>query len=226
MTMQHKRVEFQGGVVGGDRGLARLSKAAKLYSMRIGHLSMASKRVTARIIRDEPHLKPAWYCLEVAAKREFTVEKLLVDADVEVILPRCEGVASYRRGRLIRAPIIPVIAGYVMVRCLYNPAAMAGLLAVEGVKGIVGGYLHPHTVSDKDASRFSDKAVAGDYDYRAAAVTYYMGETVRVMDGPFSGFLALVIDVDKANACRILVEVEIFGRKTPIEMALAQVEKI
>ena len=99
MTMQHKRGEFQGSVIGGDRGLARLNKASKLHAMRIGHLSMASKRVTDRITRDEPHLKAAWYCLEVAHRREFTVEKMLVDADVEVLVPRCEGVAGRRRGR-------------------------------------------------------------------------------------------------------------------------------
>ena len=57
------------------------------------------------------------------------------------------------------------------------------------------------------------------------AIPYVVGETVKVVDGPFNGFDGIVEKVNEEKR-KLEVMVKIFGRKTPLELSYMQVEKI
>ena len=57
------------------------------------------------------------------------------------------------------------------------------------------------------------------------AIPFEVGESVKVADGPFSGFDAVIEDINNEKK-KLKVMVKIFGRKTPLELGFMQVEKL
>ena len=55
-------------------------------------------------------------------------------------------------------------------------------------------------------------------------IPYVVGETVKVIDGPFNGFNGTIEDINEEKK-KLQVMVKIFGRKTPLELSFMQVEK-
>ncbi|TWF53251.1 transcription termination/antitermination protein NusG [Neorhizobium alkalisoli] len=225
MTMQHKRGSFfnfaNGEVEIRDYALLKVENAQRAQAIRINQLGLASRRIA-----DEyPHLA-AWFCLRTTAGREFLVESALIDAKVQALVPTRKGDKIMKRHRIIPAPTLPVLPGYVLVRCVPAPGAMAGLRRFERVLDVIGTAEKPYRVPDKFVSKFIEKAVAGEYDHRPPApADYPVGQPVRVIDGPFASFPGTVTDFD-GESCRIRVEVMIFGRATPVELDVAQIEKV
>ncbi|TXI06168.1 MAG: transcription antiterminator, partial [Rhizobium sp.] len=166
------------------------------------------------------------YCLRVMTGRENAVEKLLADADVESLVVMTNVCKVVKRGRVRVVASRPVIRGYVLVRCCAVPAAMMGLLEVDDVIDIVGGAIKPYRADADSISRFKTMAAEGKYD--ATVVTQHgfeLKEEVRVTDGPFASFPAIIVAIDDEKSM-VSVEVNIFGRPTPVHMHLDQIEKV
>lgn len=197
-------------------------KAIRDEAIRIREIGMASKRIVA----DYPELA-GWFCLSVRHRAEFAVEKDLQAADIIACVPRRMGEEKVHRGRRLPAPILPVIPGYILVQVVPSASAFMAMRHLDRVTGIVGRGEIPYRLPVEKIEHFIALAASGRYDHRVEKVSYIPGEMVAVIDGPFASFPATVVAINEEDgASRINVEVNIFGRMTPVELDIAQVGKV
>ena len=109
--------------------------------------------------------------------------------------------------------------GYVFVKMVYSDDTWHVIKSVRGVAGFVGA-------SGNDPIPLTeDEVYEMGVEKKQIIVNYAVGDTVRILDGPLSSFTGVVdeLDVDK-NAVSVIVSM--FGRETPVEFELDQVEAI
>ena len=112
-----------------------------------------------------------------------------------------------------------VYPGYVLVKMVYSDDTWHVIRNIRGVTGFVGS-------SSNDPTPLTEEEVYQmGVEKREIVVNYAVGDTVRILDGPLSSFTGVVedIEVDK-NAVSVIVSM--FGRETPVEFELDQVEVV
>ena len=112
-----------------------------------------------------------------------------------------------------------VYPGYVLVKMVYSDDTWHVIRNIRGVTGFVGS-------SSNDPTPLTEEEVYQmGVEKREIVVNYAVGDTVRILDGPLSSFTGVVdeLDVDKNS---VSVIVSMFGRETPVEFELDQVEPI
>jgi len=133
-----------------------------------------------------------------------TQEKIIIDAG---------------KKKTIRERLFP---GYVMVRMILTDETWGVVRNTTGVTGFVGAGakptpLPPHEV---DAILKFTKLEAPKFELK-----FKVGETVKVIDGPFTDFLGKVDEIDEEKG-KVKVLVSVFGRETPIELDFLQVSRL
>ncbi|MEY9375055.1 transcription termination/antitermination protein NusG [Rhizobium leguminosarum] len=227
MTMQFRKGGLGSStIVVSAEAWAKRDKAAGAKRLRIDHLNMASRGAVERLAKDTSAPKPGWYCLRVMTGRENAVEKCLNAGDVESLVVMTNECKVVRRGRVKIVLPRPVICGYVLVFCSPIPAATMGLMHVADVIDIVGGAIRPYRADEKSILRFKEMASEGKYDASVRKAHGFMvEENVRVSDGPFASFPGTITEINDEHH-RVKVDVMIFGRLTPVDLDIDQIEKI
>jgi len=107
----------------------------------------------------------------------------------------------------------------VLVKMVYSDDTWHVIRNIRGVTGFVG------TSSNDPTPLTEDEVYQMGVEKREIVVNYSVGDTVRILDGPLSSFTGVVesVDVDK-NAVSVVVSM--FGRETPVEFELDQVEVV
>ena len=157
---------------------------------------------------------------------ETEISRLGLSDFVDQVLVPTEKVIQIRNGKKINKERI-YFPGYIMVE-----ANLAGEVphVIKSVTGVIG-FLGETKGGDPVPLRKSEiNRMLGKVDELAVqndniAIPYEVGETVKVVDGPFNGFDGVIENVNEEKR-KLEVMVKIFGRKTPLELSYMQVDKI
>jgi transcriptional antiterminator NusG len=140
----------------------------------------------------------------------------------EILVPT-EHIVEIRRGRKINSER-KFFPGYVLVKCTLSDDVYHLIKNTPKVTGFLGADKKPMAIPDSEAERIKGQVAEG-VERPKASISFEIGETVRVADGPFASFNGTVEDIDEGRS-RVKVAVSIFGRATPVELEYAQVEKV
>jgi transcriptional antiterminator NusG len=172
-----------------------------------------------------------WYVVHAYSGYENYVKKTLqehidrvdMQASFGDILVPSEEVVEIRDGKK-RKSDRKFFPGYVLVQMDMNDASWHLVKNVPRVLGFIGGTPDkPAPITDREANQILQRMEEGAERPRPK-VLFEPGEVVRVTQGPFSEFEAVVEEVDY-DKNRLKVSVLIFGRSTPVELEFSQVEK-
>ena len=156
------------------------------------------------------------------AIREKAHQQGLDDLFEEILVPT-EKVVEVRRGRKVDAER-KFFPGYVLVKMDLTDEVYHLIKNTPKVTGFLGTDKKPMPISDAEADRILHQVQEG-IERPKPAVSFEVGEQVRVSDGPFASFNGVVEEVDEDRS-RVKVAVSIFGRATPVELEFGQVEKL
>ena len=173
-----------------------------------------------------------WYVLKAVSGKEAKVKEYLealmrnnptLAANVGEILLPTEKYAQLRNGkRVVKEKLF--LPGYVLVEAHLDNEITHTLRYIPNVLGFLGGMDNPSPVRQADINRILGTVEDTEIRIEETEVPFVIDETVKVTDGPFSGFNGIVEEVN-AEKRKLKVMVKIFGRKTPLELAFNQVEK-
>lgn len=155
---------------------------------------------------------------KVASSIEKAVEnRRLHDLITAVNIP-VETVKEIKDGktREVEHKLFP---GYVLVKMIMTDESWYLVRNTRGCTGFVG------PDSNKPLPLSDAEVAAMGVEKRAIEVAYALGDSVRVIDGPLAGFIGLV-DVLEPEKNKVRVVVSMFGRETPVELELDQVETL
>ena len=152
---------------------------------------------------------------KVKSNLEKTVENRgLQDMIAEVKVPtEIVTEISDDKSKEVERKIYP---GYVFVKMVYTDETWYVVRNIRGCTGFVGPSSKPVPLTDEEVHRMG-------VETRVVEVSYNVGDSVRIIDGPLEDFVGTVEEIDKEKGV-VKVLVSMFGRETPVELELGQAE--
>ncbi|MBT6301405.1 MAG: transcription termination/antitermination protein NusG, partial [Candidatus Jacksonbacteria bacterium] len=149
------------------------------------------------------------------------IESLDMEDKIFDILIPMETKVKIKNGKrkTVKEKIFP---GYVMVCMLVTDASWYVVRNTPNVTGFIGTGVIPTPIDDKEIEELQKRMGVEEPTFN---VDVEIGETVKIVDGPFKDFEGKVSEVDQARG-KIKVAISMFGRETPVELDFLQIKKM
>jgi len=174
-----------------------------------------------------------WYIIHAYSGFENKVkEAILTEAErkglealVEAVEVPHETVTEVKRGKKVQVER-KTMPGYVLAKLAMNDDVYHLIKNTPKVTGFLGHAGKPQPITEREAARyFGAREAAAAEPKKHIHVDYEIGDSVKVLDGPFNSFTGVVEELD-FDKNRVKVSVSIFGRATPVELDFEQVELV
>jgi transcription termination/antitermination protein NusG len=150
--------------------------------------------------------------------------RLGLDALVDSVEVPTETITEVRRGKKVQAER-KFFPGYVLAKLSMNDDVYHLIKNQPKVTGFLGSSGKPQAITDAEAARIlNTKEEQAAQTKTKITVDYEIGDSVKVLEGPFASFNGTVEDLD-FDKSKVKVSVSIFGRATPVELDFEQVER-
>lgn len=166
-----------------------------------------------------------WYVVHTYSGHEnkvkVNIEKMvenrgMQDLILEVVVPTEDAVEIKDGQRYIKTR--KIFPGYVIIKMIVTNESWYLVRNTQGVTGFVGHGSDPIPLTEEEVARMGIEKIKIDLDIE-------VGETVRVISGPFESFMGVVEDINPDKQV-LRVKVSMFGRDTPVELEFTQVDKV
>jgi transcription termination/antitermination protein NusG len=175
-----------------------------------------------------------WYVVRSVSGQENKVKAYIetetarlgmADYISQVLVPT-EKVVQVRDGKKITKDKV-YFPGYIMIEANLTGEIPHIIKSIPGVIGFLGETKGGDAVPlrQSEVNRMLGKVDELSLKVDSVAIPFNIGETVKVVDGPFNGFNGTIETINEEKR-KLEVMVKIFGRKTPLELSFMQVEKV
>ena len=146
---------------------------------------------------------------------KFVANRHLEDMilDIQIPMEKVTEVSDTGAVKEVERKIFP---GYVLIKMVMNDETWHVVRNVRGVTGFVGSANKPIPLTEEEV-------LSMGMEKHEIVVNYHVGDHVKIVDGPLASFTGVVEEIEPEKN-RVSVMVSMFGRETPVELELDQVE--
>jgi len=203
------------------------SRGTVIRSIR-ERLAQARATTDGQVQGDDTRPNAQWYVIHTYSGYENKVRQNLMhrvesmdvaDRIFEVIVPTQDEIEIKNQQRqVVQRKVFP---GYVLVKMAMDDESWSVVRNTPGVTSFVGMGNTPTALSDHEVLGIKKDMAA---EAPKVKVSMAVGDTVRIMDGPFADFRGAIDEINQEKG-KIKVLVSFFGREVPVELDFLQVER-
>ena len=117
-----------------------------------------------------------------------------------------------------KANLKKVFPGYVLIKMIVTEATWYVVRNTRGVTGFVGSGTDPIPLTEEEIRKMG-------FEISEVNVDYDINDAVQIIEGPFKDYIGNVKEINKEKH-KVKVLISMFGRETPVELELSQVQKV
>jgi transcriptional antiterminator NusG len=175
-------------------------------------------------------MEKKWYVLHTYVGKEKKVkeaiEKFLEDSDLkeyfgEIIIPSHKTFVIRDGKKVVKEK--KIFPNYILMEMNMTPESYQFVLRLPATTKFLGSDKIPKPLSEKEVNRIL--GVKRDKDSVSSEMKFIVGDRIKIIDGPFDDFEGGIERIIEDKE-KLVVNVTVFGRITPVEVGFSQVEKL